>query len=693
MSSCPYKMRAPYPIAGLLVFAASLLWLPPLQAQTEDPATGELLESFFRENEQVNEAEAQMFLEFLEKARRRPLDLNRASREDLHNLRLLNELQIANFLHYREQLGPLLTIYELQAIPGWELADIQRILPFVGLNTGLDDRYGSVWQGLRRGQNELLLRWGRSMPWVLHNAEGSPDLLALRFLHTFDRRLRFGLTAEKDPGEAFFRGSNPQGFDFYSAHFYIENAHPALRTVALGDYSVRLGQGLLLQTRFAPGKSAETIAIVRGGPRIASYSAFGEALFLRGAAAVVRLGPRWEITALASYRRRDANVREVLDSTDLTTAERFFTSLQTAGLHRTPAEIRNKGAIGEWVGGAVLARRWRSGQVALNAVHIQYDAPWQPAPASYRLYAFQGQRLTSFSVDYNWQRRNWYAFGEIARSQNGGVAALNGLLFSTDSRVTMALLHRYFAPSYQAIYAAPFTETSGANNEHGLYWGADVRFGRKWQINAYADVWRHPWLRFRTNGPSQGREYLGRVIWTPQRGVSFYGLWAYEVKERNSTQGRETILLEQHRQRFRLHASYRVGAGVELRSRVEWTRFTVRGGQPSRGFLAYQEAVVRPMLGRLSGVGRFVIFDTQDYDARIYAFENDLFAAVSIPGFAGRGSRYFVNLQWRVARWLRLEARYEQTIQRVPSSPSGSVGRFTEWKLQARFRWNDATEN
>lgn len=664
-----------------------------VQGQVEEPTTGELLESFFRENEQLNEAEAQMLLEFLEDVRRRPLDLNRISREELASLRLLNELQIENFLHYREQLGPLLNVYELQAIPGWDLADIRRLLPFVRVNTGLDDRYGSVWQGLWFGRSEFLMRWGRSVPWNVRQAEGSPDWLGMRFLHTFDQRLRFGFTAEKDAGEAFFRGSNRGGFDFYSAHFWVQGAYPVVHTLAMGDYAARIGQGLMLQTRFAPGKSAETMAIVRSGPRIAPYLGFGEAFFLRGGAAVLRLGQRWEATILASHRRRDANMRQEMDSLAGAGPEmRFFTSLQQSGLHRTPLEIQSEKAIRERLGGFVLARSWRNGQVAFNALHLQYDIPWRPTPAPHQRYAFQGQQLTSFSIDYSWRQRNWYAFGEIARSQNGGVAALNGILFSTDSRVTMALLHRYFEPRYQAVYAAPLAETSRANNEHGLYWGADVRFGRRWQINAYADLWRHPWLRFGTNAPSLGREYLGRLIWTPQRGVSFYVLWFREVKERTSSAYPERPLLEHRRQRLRLHAAYRVGNGIEMRSRAEWTHFSVAGGSPLRGFLAYHEVVVKPLQARLSGLGRFVIFDAQDYDARIYAFETDLFAAVSIPGFAGRGSRYFINLQWRATPWLRIEARYEQTIQRVPSSPSGATGRFSEWKLQARFRWNEERE-
>ncbi len=676
--------------ARLWVRGLLLVFLPvAVFGQVEEPTTGELLESFFRESEQVNEAEAQMFLEFLENARRRPLDLNRAGREELYALRMLSQLQIESFLQYREQLGPLLSIQELQAVPGWEVADIRRVLPYVGVNTSIDERYGSVWQGLWRGRSELLLRWGRPVPWAVRSAEGSPDALGMRFTHIFGRRLRFGFTAEKDPGEAFFRGSNPRGFDFYSGHFYVQQTHSVVRAVLLGDYSVQLGQGLLLQTRFAPGKSAETMSIVRGGGAFAPYTAFGEALFLRGGVVTLQLGRRWEVTALVSHRRRDANWREVLDSADLAPRERFFTSLLSSGLHRTPAEIRNEGAVGESVLGAVLAYRRREAHLAMNAVDIRYDAPWRPTPALYRLYAFQGQRLTSFSADYSWRRRNWYAFGETAYSLGGGVATLNGLLFSTDPRVTLALLHRYFDPRYQAFYAAPFAETSGATNEHGLYTGIEMRFGRTWQVNAYADAWRHPWLRFGTNAPSQGREYLGRVIWTPKRGVSFYALWFGETKERNSAGSSERILVEHRRRRLRLHAAYRVSGGVEMRSRAEWTRFSVADAPFSRGFLAYHEVLVRPLQSRLSGLGRFVIFDTQDYDARIYAFENDLFAAVSIPGFAGRGSRYFINLQWRAAPWLRLEARYEQTVQRIPSSPSGAVGRFSEWKIQARIRRND----
>lgn len=654
--------------------------------QIEDPAAGELLENFFRENEQATETDAQQWLENLETLRRHRLDLNRATRDDLSSLGLLNEIQIENLLAYRLQLGPLLNIYELQSIPGWDVADIRRLLPFVTVGASLDARNMRLIKGLVQGDNEMLMRWGRTTPATTPaSAEGEPNAWALRFRHTFDNRMRFGFTAENDPGEALFRRSNPHGFDFYSAHFFVQNVNPIVKTLALGDYSARLGQGLLLQTGFAPGKSAESTAIARSTRKIGAYASFGEAYFLRGAAGTLALGKKWEITALVSYRRRDANVIQANDSTDLEFPEQVFSSLQSSGLHRTEAEIQDEKAIREWVGGVSVSHTWKNGQLSVNGVHLEYDKPWQPSPAPYRQFVFTGQRLTGVSVDYHWRRRNWYAFGETARSDNGGLASVNGLLFAASRHVTLAVLHRALARDYQAIYAAPFAETSGSANEQGLYLGADVRFGRKWQINAYADLWKHPWLRFGVGAPSSGSEYLGRIIWTPQRGVSFYLLSQLETKERDGSMSEG--LVENKRGRLRLHASYKLSQSVEMRSRLEWTRFGVGRDSPTHGFLAYQEAVIRPLGFPVYGSVRYAIFDTDDYDTRVYTFENDLFAAISIPGFAGRGSRFFFNLTWRINKWLRLESRLEQTIQRLAVTDSGLTGRRTSVKFQVRMRF------
>mgnify|MGYP002147156826 CR=1 FL=1 len=656
-----------------------------LSAQTEDPAAAELLENFFRDNEQASESDAQVFLENLENYRSNPLDLNRASREDLIGLHVLNELQVESFLTYRAQLGPLLNDYELQAIPDWSPADIRRMLLFSKVYTGLDTRNIRIIRGLYEGENDLLLRWGRPEPTNYPDTvEGGDSGFAIRYRHSFDNRLRFGFTAEKDPGEAFFRKSNKQGFDFYSAHFFVQNLNEHLKTFAAGDYSARFGQGLLLQTGFSPGKSAETVSVARGGRKISPYASFGETFFFRGAAATFRWGPHIETTVLYSSRRRDGNVIAP-DSTDQEFQEIIFSSLQSSGYHRTRSEIDDEKSLREQVTGFSAAYLWKSGHITVNGLYLHYDKPWNPTPAAYRLYTFRGQDLGAYSLDYAWRRRNWLFLGETARSDNGAVASINSLLFSPDRHVTVTALHRFFPKDYQSIYAQPFAESSGAANEQGVYLGADIRYIRRWQINVYADVWRHPWLRFGVSAPSQGREFLARVLWTKSKTFSVYALWQSETKERNSDEEGIAGLLENRRDRLRLHAIYKVHPSVELRSRIEWTVFRVADFARTKGFIAYQEAVFRSTGSPWSASARYAIFDTDNFDTRVFAFENDLFSAVSIPAFSGRGTRYYLNLQWRVNTWLRLEGRFEQTNQVKSITTSGLTGRERYWKLQARF--------
>ncbi|MCZ8284670.1 MAG: helix-hairpin-helix domain-containing protein, partial [Bacteroidia bacterium] len=63
--------------------------------------------------------------------RRNPLNLNRAKKEELGELQLLNDIQINNLLKHREKNGALISIYELQSVADFDVVTIRKILPFV----------------------------------------------------------------------------------------------------------------------------------------------------------------------------------------------------------------------------------------------------------------------------------------------------------------------------------------------------------------------------------------------------------------------------------------------------------------------------------------------------------------------------------------------------------------------------------
>ena len=60
-----------------------------------------------------------------------PIDLNAAGPEELRSLFVLREEQVDQLLRYRTEQGPLLSVYELQAVPGFDPATIYRLVPFV----------------------------------------------------------------------------------------------------------------------------------------------------------------------------------------------------------------------------------------------------------------------------------------------------------------------------------------------------------------------------------------------------------------------------------------------------------------------------------------------------------------------------------------------------------------------------------
>src|SRR6187200_3775383 len=73
------------------------------------------------------ETEDDSYQQQWERFRRTPLNMNAADENDLRELKILSGLQIANFISYRKLLGKFISIYELQAIPSWDVSIIKKL--------------------------------------------------------------------------------------------------------------------------------------------------------------------------------------------------------------------------------------------------------------------------------------------------------------------------------------------------------------------------------------------------------------------------------------------------------------------------------------------------------------------------------------------------------------------------------------
>ncbi|RYG24212.1 MAG: helix-hairpin-helix domain-containing protein, partial [Chitinophagaceae bacterium] len=198
---------------------------------------------------------------------RNPLNLNTASKEELSSLYVLSETQVNAFYAYVAANGKLLSIYELQAIPTFDLQTINRLLPFVTVEDfGINADRRTLFNRISgEDNNALFLRYERgleekrgfSAPGEDRDTTryaGSPDKLYARYRVSHIRDFSLGFTAEKDAGEKLTWDPKTRryGADFFSAHFQLYNKG-IFKAIAIGDYNLQIGQGLILSSGFSAG--------------------------------------------------------------------------------------------------------------------------------------------------------------------------------------------------------------------------------------------------------------------------------------------------------------------------------------------------------------------------------------------------------------------------------------------------------
>lgn len=433
----------------------------------------------------------------------RQLNLNTADAASLHALGLLSGMQVEQFLAYRQLLGPLISLYELQAVPGFDLPLIQTLLPYVRAGNDLEPVY-HLKDYLRRGKHVLLLRYGRPLgngDRMKNNYSGSADKLMLRYRYQFLPHLSWGVVMEKDAGEQFFRGAQRQGFDHYGAHLFLRRPG-RLKALALGDFTVNMGQGLIQWHGLSFGKSANVVQLRREGEVLRPYASAGEFYYYRGAGLTLKTG-RLEWTAFLSRRSLD-----MADSSG---------SLTSSGYHRNAAEVAKRGAVLQYTAGAVSKWLLPQGHVALNVLAHRFSKPFIKDGAPYRLFGADGHTFVNAGIDYAATWRNVHFFGEAAVNKNREYAVLQGLLAALHRNVDAGFVFRHEARGYQAFYANAFGEQPAAGNESGLYATLHIRVNSRWQIAAYADVFRFPWLRYRIHAPTQGYDALAALNWQPDK--------------------------------------------------------------------------------------------------------------------------------------------------------------------------------
>lgn len=675
-------------------------FLSSANAQVPDPITPNTEQQLenITENNEDNETEDDSYQQQLIQYLKNPVNLNEASSQDLKEFRILTPIQIQNFILYRSLNGKLIDIYELQAVPGWDIATIQKIRPYVNVDLQASIT-AAIGNRLKGGDHSLLLRVSqvpeKSKGYLLDTSAatnfypGSPQKILFRYKYVYKNLLQYGILGEKDAGEQFFKGKQKQGFDFYSAHIFLRKIG-IIKYLAIGDFTVNLGQGLTQWQNLAFKKSADVINIKREADALRPYNSAGEINFHRGLG--ITLGKNnWQLTMFGSYKKIDANFNA---ADTIQNQDEFISSLQTSGYHRTKSEADDKGIQRQLAFGGNFSYQYKSLHLGLNGVQYNLKLPLIKSLDPYNKYALSGKNFGNYSFDYSYTFRNLHFFGEAAVTNKFDKAFINGLILSASSTVDISLLYRNISKSYQSLYTTAFTESTYPTNEKGFYAGVSIRPTAAWRIDAYADFYKFPWLRYRVDAPSTGSDYLIQLNYKPNKQLEIYTRYHSESKAINVNPNLVTLspVIKQPKKNWRTQISYKLSTAITLRNRTELVWFDKGGQNEEEGFLTYFDFLYKPILKRYAGSIRVQYFETGGYNSRLYAYENDVLFSYSIPVFYDKGVRYYLNINYdlnkKLSFWVKLaQTRYlDKTV--IGSGLDEIKGcSKSEIKLQAIYRF------
>ena len=633
-----------------------------------------------------------------------PLNLNSATKSDLERLQFLNDFQINSILYYIEKNGYFLTIYELQLVYGFTVDIIEKILPFITVGKYEKDSGLSLKRALKYGRHQIFIRSHQileeqkgylpiSDSAYLENPNsrylGSPVKFYTRYKYNYKNRILWGITAEKDSGEEFFQGSQKNGYDFYSAHFQVKNIG-AVKTLALGDYQLQFGQGLTLWSGMSFGKSSYVLNLNKKARGIKKYSSVDENMFLRGIGTTIRIN-NFDISGFYSKKKIDANI-QVLDT--LSEEIRVVSSFQATGLHSKPSELYDKDAIDETIIGGNVSFNQEYFNVGLTYAYYYFGADLEKNIVPYNQFDFRGSENFNIGLDYQLIVKNINFFGEVAMSQNKAIAYLNGALLHLAPQVSLSILHRNYQRNYQAYYSNAFSENTYNFNENGIYIGTEIHPVKQWKISAYYDTYSFPWLKYQVNAPSKGVDYLVQIDYSPLRKVEMYWRIKQEVKSKNATVETSSIkyLEDENILKLRYHLSYRVSKTIQLKNRLELVKYKKGENDVENGYLIYQDINYKSVKIPLSLSFRYGVFDTESYNSRIYAYENDVLYYSSFPAYYSKGTRTYIILKYTITKgidiWLRCAQTYYTDKKTVSSGLNEIEGnKKSEVRAQIRFKF------
>jgi hypothetical protein len=591
--------------------------------------------SILQTDNQTDNTTIEEMAQNIENLSHNPIDLNNAKLTDIEKLSMLSDFQISSLWHYLEKHRPILSIYELRAIMGFDSKDIETIKNYISCKPILKSKSEKV-----RNRMLVVEQYGESMldDSVILNQkyQGKPTKSLVKIQSDIGDHFHISTIAEKDQGEHFGK----QGFDYYSGNICIEKKY-FIKKMILGDFTMHFGQGLVAWNVFTFSNITD---IRKRGKGLMPYNSVDENQFLRGVG--VTLGNQhWDFSFIASSHFVDGTI----DS-----ATNTITSLLKTGYHRTISEIANKHSVLQNSFGGDITYRFSKGRLGFTHVTHLFNKAIKPADKAYNLYSFSGKQMSVSGVNYFLNLKHADLFGEAAINERFRRALLCGGEFALTGFLQFSMLFRDYHPGFYTFMNSGFSANAKTTNERGLYWALRAIIDTSSSITATVDLYQHPWIQYGLYDVSSGS--VTSVMY--QRSIVNNGKvllqYKYYSKPTNDTSTSSQLKGVNQFQENRLKAAIYSQLGIEWRFVSQAVcAFSDLKSSPS---IYLSQDIDYYVNNRLNLSLRYSVFDAS-YDSRISVYESDVRVG-SNATFYGEGDKFYLKGNYRLGKKLLFSAKY-----------------------------------
>ena len=577
-------------------------------------------------------------LEWLLFLKKHPLDLNRATVDELFSLPYLSFEEASAISAYREKIAGFNSIEGLRDVAGLDPEKIDLIKSYLAVTPSAPPAFHA----------EAMLKLKRQTPRptgfsVLEDSSrylGNDLWLRSGIRVTYGETYRLVLGTSKSPGEEDFADAVVAGAEWKTGSTRL----------LLGNYVLSFARGLAFGrlhgfSRFSgkltpSGQSAQALKLYQA-------STPGTAFFgLAGQASMGSL----TFTAFGS--------RQALDATrDPQTG--LVRTILTTGEHRSLDEKAKQAVLREEMGGGRLewARRELL-SLGVTGCASRDNPSLSPERNERRVYDFRGARNSVLAADGEITLGKSRFFAEAGQSYGGGNAGVLGGLWALRPWA-FSLTAWHYDPDFHNRYSIGPCHSEPRNETGALLMGKG-RLPTRTHLFGYYEGYRHPWRHYYEAFPTAGYEAGGEVSQALGRSLEVsLRRKASQTEENVSREDGTSLLQPSARYLMRYEGLWHASPRTSLRLRYEQVR-SKTGEQTARG-TSLSLAIRQKLRKTWRLASTLSVFHTDSYDSRLYQWEEDLPGVLTNSALYGRGRKAALYLEGSLLRYLTCSLRYANT--------------------------------